>query len=172
MADFNAPGFEWEQGLSLPNCHYYSRLKGGAACTCTCLLGLTQTIETDNSNQLDLVFTNFDNAGVTFADAGIGKAGIFHRHMAVDIDLTFYKFAYSSERSHCKYAAGYHCVVRNALTAYNWPEVCSNTTADAAVDSLSAAVHYATDQFVPSGFITRNKYSSWLTVSSRLYSYL
>jgi hypothetical protein len=27
--DFNAPGFNWETGASLPKCHYYSKLKGG-----------------------------------------------------------------------------------------------------------------------------------------------
>jgi hypothetical protein len=26
--DFNAPGFNWESGSPLPNCHYYSELKG------------------------------------------------------------------------------------------------------------------------------------------------
>jgi hypothetical protein len=25
IGDFNAPGFDWKSGQSLPNCHYYSK---------------------------------------------------------------------------------------------------------------------------------------------------
>jgi hypothetical protein len=54
--DFNTPGFDWKCGLPQQNCHY-SKLKGDAICTSTCLLGLTQSLEANHSNNLlDLVF--------------------------------------------------------------------------------------------------------------------
>jgi hypothetical protein len=60
LGDFNAPGFKWVRGSSLPNCCYYSKLKGDAIYTSACLLGLRQLIKlADSRNLLDLVFANF-----------------------------------------------------------------------------------------------------------------
>jgi len=56
MVDVNIPNFDLERGLSLLNCHTYSKLKGDAIHTSACLMGLTQCLVTDNS--LDPVFTN------------------------------------------------------------------------------------------------------------------
>jgi hypothetical protein len=54
MGDFNTPGFDWECGLPLPNCHYYSKFKGDTIYTSACRLALTQSIETNYNNLLDL----------------------------------------------------------------------------------------------------------------------
>jgi hypothetical protein len=45
LGDFNAPGFNWGNGTPLPKCHYYSKLKGNAIYTSTCLLDLRQCVE-------------------------------------------------------------------------------------------------------------------------------
>ena len=37
---FSAPNFDWEGGLPLPNCHFYSKSKGAANHTSMCLLDL------------------------------------------------------------------------------------------------------------------------------------
>jgi hypothetical protein len=42
VGDLNTPGFDWERALSLQNSHYYSKLKGDAIYTSTCLLNLSQ----------------------------------------------------------------------------------------------------------------------------------
>jgi hypothetical protein len=53
---FQRSWFDWKSGLSLPNSHYYSELKGDAIYTSTCLLNLNQCIETaGSSNLLDLI---------------------------------------------------------------------------------------------------------------------
>jgi hypothetical protein len=40
--DFNTPGCDWKQGLHFSNCHSYSKLKGDAIYTSTCLLSLSK----------------------------------------------------------------------------------------------------------------------------------
>jgi hypothetical protein len=69
MGDFSVPNFDWERGLLLPNCYFYSKLKGDAIYTTTSLFGLIQRLLTDSS--LGLVFTNFDCAGTFFDDIGV-----------------------------------------------------------------------------------------------------
>jgi hypothetical protein len=82
----------WKFGLPVPNCHYYSKLKREALYTSTCLLRLTQSIETNhNNNPLDLVFVNFDNRRVSFVDMGMVKPDLLHSHMVIDIDLRIKK---------------------------------------------------------------------------------
>jgi hypothetical protein len=67
VGDFNAPGFDWDHGLSAPDCHYYSKLRGDAIYTSTCLLNLQQCIDAvGSSNLLDLVFTNLNDYNITF----------------------------------------------------------------------------------------------------------
>jgi hypothetical protein len=57
VGDFNALGFDWKSGLSLPNSHYYTKLKGDEIYTSTCLLNLYKCIDTvGSSNLLDLLF--------------------------------------------------------------------------------------------------------------------
>jgi hypothetical protein len=70
LGDFNASGFSWARGSSLPNCHYYSKLKDDAIYTSTTLLGLCQLVEAaDNCNLLDLVFANFSDLMPVLADS-------------------------------------------------------------------------------------------------------
>jgi hypothetical protein len=62
VGDFNSPGFDWNRGLSLPNSHYYSKIKGDAIYTSTCLLNLIQCIDiVGSSNLLDLMFFNLSD---------------------------------------------------------------------------------------------------------------
>jgi hypothetical protein len=59
LGGFNAPGFNWKSGTPLLKCHHYSKLKGDAIYTSTCLLGLRQCVEAvDSLNMLDLVFAS------------------------------------------------------------------------------------------------------------------
>jgi hypothetical protein len=72
VGDFNAPGFDWKRGLSLPNSHYYCKLKGEAIYTSTCLLNLNQCTDTDHSrNLLDLIFTNLRDLYIIPVDPGL-----------------------------------------------------------------------------------------------------
>jgi hypothetical protein len=59
--NFNIPRFDWKRGISQANCHYYSKLKGNAIYTSTCLLDLRKRIDAvGNGSLLDLAFTNFN----------------------------------------------------------------------------------------------------------------
>jgi hypothetical protein len=40
VGDFNVPGFDWSHGLSVPDWHYYYKLRGDVIYTSTCLLNL------------------------------------------------------------------------------------------------------------------------------------
>jgi hypothetical protein len=62
VGDFNAPGCYWKRRLSLPNSHYYCKLKGEAIYTSACLLNQNQCIVTDHTrNLLDLIFSNLSD---------------------------------------------------------------------------------------------------------------
>jgi hypothetical protein len=74
MGDFNTPLFDWKRGLSQANCHYYSKLKGDAIFTSTCLLDLRQRIDAvGSSSLLDIAFTNFSELNIDFIDSGMKK---------------------------------------------------------------------------------------------------
>jgi hypothetical protein len=61
----STPGFDWKRGLTQDNSPYYSRLKGSAICTSTCVLGLRErTGALGSSNLLDLVFQTLVCTGV------------------------------------------------------------------------------------------------------------
>jgi hypothetical protein len=66
VGDFNTPGFDWKCGLSLPNSHYYSKLKGGAIYTSTCLRNFNQCIDNaGSSNLLDFIFSTLSYLDIT-----------------------------------------------------------------------------------------------------------
>ena len=75
--NFNAPGFDWERGVSLPNCHFYPKLEGDAIYTSTCFLGCTQHPDKD--------FTNFDHLSMWFADEGVLKPAACHPPIVTEI---------------------------------------------------------------------------------------
>lgn len=88
LGDFNAPGFNWEIASPLPNCHNYSKLKGGAVYTSTCLLGLRQCFEpVDSHNFLDLVFANFTDVKSVPANFGLVSPYIYHPPLSIDVCL-------------------------------------------------------------------------------------
>jgi hypothetical protein len=79
VGGFNAPGFDWKSGLSMPNTHYYSKLKGDAIFTSTCLLNLNQCIDNvGSSNLLDFIFSNLSDLGITSLDSGLIKPDNYH----------------------------------------------------------------------------------------------
>jgi hypothetical protein len=79
VGDFNKPGFDWSHSQSLLGCHYYSKLKGDAIYSFTCLLNLHLCIDADDrTNLLELIFYNFSDIGITFLDSGIIKPDIYH----------------------------------------------------------------------------------------------
>jgi hypothetical protein len=89
VGDLNAPDFDWKSGLSMPNSHYYSRLKGDAIYTSTCLLNLNQCIDTvGSSNPLDLFFSNLSDIDITPVDPGLTKSDKYHPPLIINISLS------------------------------------------------------------------------------------
>jgi hypothetical protein len=79
MGDFNTPHFDWKDGLSQDNCHYYSKLKEDVIYTSSCLFDLRQRIDAiGSSSLLDLAFTNFNELNINFFDSGIIKPDAYH----------------------------------------------------------------------------------------------
>jgi hypothetical protein len=86
LGDFNAPGFNWESGTPLSKCHYYSKLKGDAIYTSTCLLGPRQCAEAiDSLNMLDLVFANFTDLKSVPAHSGLVTPDTYHPPLSIDV---------------------------------------------------------------------------------------
>jgi hypothetical protein len=88
LEDFSAPGFNWEMGPHLPNCHVYSNVKGDAIYTFTCRLGRRQCIETVHKlNLLELVFANFTDLKSVPDDSHLVKPDIYHPPFSIDVYL-------------------------------------------------------------------------------------
>jgi hypothetical protein len=164
LGDFNTPGFDWNRGLSVPDCHYYSKLRGDAIYTCTYLLNLQQCIEAvGSSNLLDLVFTNFSAYDITFPDSGIIKPDTYHPLMVIGITLPLVNPTQNCEYSYRKYASGDYTLLYTILTNYDWSCVYDTSSADAAAASLSAVVQDAMEQAIPRGFVTKSKFPHWFS---------
>jgi hypothetical protein len=90
IGDFNIPNFDWKRGLSLPNSHYYSKLKVDAIYTSTCLLDLSHCIDTvGSSNLLGLIFSNLRDLGITPVDPGLIKTDNYNPPLIINICLPF-----------------------------------------------------------------------------------
>jgi hypothetical protein len=88
VGDFNVSGFDWKSGVSLPNFHYYSKLKGHAIYSSTCFLNPNQCIDTAGShNLLDLMFSNLSDLSVDPVDPGLIKPDNYHPPLIINISL-------------------------------------------------------------------------------------
>jgi hypothetical protein len=164
VGDFNTTGFEWNHGLSVPDCHYYSKLKGDAVYTSTCLLNMHQCIDAVGINNfLDLIFSNFSDIGITFLDSGIIKTGTYHNPLVIDIILPLVSPTQNCEYSYRKFSSGGYILLYNILSNYDWSCVYDMNAVDAAVASLNAIVQDAMQQAIPRGFITKSKYPHWFS---------
>jgi hypothetical protein len=170
MGDFNTPSFDWKHGLSQTNYHYYSKLKGDAIYTSTCLLDLRQCIDTvGSSSLLDLAFANFSELHINLIDSGIIKPDAYLRPFVVDIFLPFDTSTHNCEYSYRKFASGDYTLLYNILSIYDWPLMYNITSVDDAVTSLSAVVLNAMNQAIPRGFIRKSKFPHWFLSALRYY---
>jgi hypothetical protein len=93
VGDFITPGFDWKFGLSLPNSHYYSKLKRDAIYTSTCLLNLNQCIDNvGSSNLFVLIFSNLSDLGITPVDPGLLKPDNYRPPLIINFLLPFAAF--------------------------------------------------------------------------------
>jgi hypothetical protein len=67
IGHFKTPDFDWNHGFSVPDGHYYCKLKGNAIHTSTCLLNLHERIDAEGSSNLfGLICSNLAYIDVTF----------------------------------------------------------------------------------------------------------
>jgi hypothetical protein len=91
VGDSNSPGFDWKLGVCLPNSHYYSKLKGDAIYASTCLLNLSQCLDTvGNGNLLELAFSNLSDFGITQVDPRLIKPDNYHPPLTYQFKSTLY----------------------------------------------------------------------------------
>jgi hypothetical protein len=159
MGDFNSPRFDWKRGLSQANCHYYSKLKGDAIYTSTCLLDLRQRTDVvGGSSLLDLAFTNFSELRINFIDSGIIKHDAYHPPFVIDVFfLPFDASTSNCEYAYRKFASEDYTLLYSILSTYDWSFMYSITSVYDAVTSLNSVVLNAMDQAIPRGFIRKSK---------------
>jgi hypothetical protein len=156
MGDFNTPRFDCKRGLSQPNCHYYSKLKGEATYTSTCLLDLRQRIDAvGSSSLLDLAFTNFSELNINFIDSDFIKPNAYHPPFVIDIFLPFNASTRNCEHSYHKFASGDYTLLYNILSTYDWSFMYNITSVDDAATSLNAVALNAMDQAIHRGSIRK-----------------
>jgi hypothetical protein len=62
LGDFNVPKYDWINDIPLPNCYYYSKIKGNFIHATSCFLGLYQhNNSVPNSALLNNILTNINN---------------------------------------------------------------------------------------------------------------
>ncbi|PNF20040.1 hypothetical protein B7P43_G05817 [Cryptotermes secundus] len=171
VGDFNAPGFDWKSGLALPNSHYYSKLKGDAIYTSTCLLNLNQCIDNvSGSNLLDLIFSNLSDISITPVDSGLIKPDNYHPPLIINICLSLATCIQNYKYSYRKFSSGDYALLYNNLSTYDWSCVYGTTSVDSAVAGLNAAVQDAMEHAIPRGIInTRMKFPHWYSSSLKYY---
>jgi hypothetical protein len=144
VGDFNAPGFDWKRGLSLPNSHYYCKLKGEAIYTSTCLLNLNQCIVTDHtSNLLDLIFNNLSDLDISPVDPGLIKPDIYHPPFIINVSLLLSNCSQSVVCSYRKFSSGNYALLYHILSTADWSCVYGTSSVDSAVTCLNAVVQDA-----------------------------
>jgi hypothetical protein len=112
VGDFNVPGFDWKSGMFLRNSHYYSKLKGDAIYTSTCLPNLNQRIDTvGSSNLLDLIFSNLSDLRITPVDPGLIKPDNYHPPLIINIYLPFSTCIQNYIYSYRKFSSGYYALL-------------------------------------------------------------
>jgi hypothetical protein len=171
VGDFNVPGFDWKSGLSLPNSHYYSELKGDAIYTSTCLLNLNQCIETaGSSNLLDLIFSNLSGFSADPVDPGLIKPDNYHPRLIINICLPIATSVQNYAYSYRKFSSGDYALLYTTLSTSDWSSVYDTTSVDSAVTCLNAAVQDAIEQVIPRGIINSNsKFPHWYSSSLKYY---
>jgi hypothetical protein len=133
--------------IILSKCHYYSKLKGDAIYTSTCLLGLKQCVEAvDSIKLLDLVFANFTDLKLVPVDSGLVTPDTYHPPFSIDVLLPHINNNLNSEFSYRIYSAGNSTLLYNILSTHDWSSVYETTSVDTAVASLNAAVRGAMEQ--------------------------
>jgi hypothetical protein len=171
VGDFNAPGFDWKIGLSLPNSHYYSKLKGDAIYTSTCLLNFNQCIDTVGSSNLhDLIFSNISDISITPVDPGLIKSDNYHPPMIINFCLSPATSTQNYIHSYRKFSSGDYALLYNILSTCDWSCVYGTTSVDSAVACLNAAVEDAMEHAIFRGIIKSNsKFSHWYSSSLKYY---
>jgi hypothetical protein len=171
IGDFNAPDFDWKRGLSLPNSHYYCKIKGEAIYTSTCLLNLNQCLDTvHSSNLLDLIFTNLRDLDITPAVPGLIKPDNYHPPLIIKVSLPVANSKQSAVRSFRKFSSGDYGLLYHILSTTDWSCVYGTSSVDSAVDCLNAVVQGAMELAIPRGVIKSNsKFPHWYSNSLRSY---
>jgi hypothetical protein len=171
VGDFNAPGFDWKNCLSLLNSHYYSKLKGDAIYTSTCLLNLNQCIATvGSSNRLDLIFSNLSNLCITPVDPGLIMPDNYHPSLITNIYLPFATCIQNYVYSYRKFSSGDYALLYNILSTFVRSGVYGTTSVDSAVACLNAAVQDAMEHEIPCGVINANsKFPHWYSSTLKYY---
>jgi hypothetical protein len=171
VGDFNAPGFDWKSGLSLPNSHYYSKLKGDAIYTSTCLLNLNQCIDTvGSSSLLDLIFSSLSDLGIIPVDPGLIKSVNYHPSLITNIYLPLTTCIQNYVYSYRKFSFGDYALLYNILSTFNWSCLYGNTSVDSAVACLSVAVQDAMEHAIPRGVTNANlKFPHWFSSTLKYY---
>jgi hypothetical protein len=83
------PKYNWISGTPLPNCHYYSKIKGYLTHATSCLLGLYQhNSSVPNSALLDLVLTNINDLRVSVSDFPMVAPDNYHPPLHLNLKLT------------------------------------------------------------------------------------
>jgi hypothetical protein len=169
LRDFNAPGFNWRCGTSLPSSHHYSKLKGNAMYTSACLLGLGQLIEAaDSPNLLDLVFANFSDLASAPADFGLIKPNAYHPPLIICTYLQHFPSSPTSTPSR-NFSAGDYILLYSTLSVCDWSDVYNSTSVDGAVARLSRTVHDAMEKSIPYSHAQKSKFMPWFSKALRYY---
>jgi hypothetical protein len=113
-------------------------------------------------------FSNFVDISFYYVDHGPVHPDSFNPPFINDCTIPLRLNNQNFNTPYKRYSAGYYVLLFNTLLTYDWSALYNETSVDAVVDILNAAVAQAINLAVPSGCVTKHKYPVWF--SGRLRS--
>jgi hypothetical protein len=166
LGDFTVPKYDWINGTPLPNCHYYSKIKGNLIQATSCLLGLYQhNSSVANGTLFDLVLTNINDLRVSVSDFPTVAPDNYHPPLHLNLKLTvdFQPAIMTPQRS---YKHGDYLLLYTTLSNCDWSCVLNENSVDSAVHNLtvrmSEAINEAISSLIPNSSTFPHSFSSSL----------
>jgi hypothetical protein len=169
LGDFNVPKYDWIYGTPLPNCHYYSKIKGNLIHATSCLLGLYQhNSSVPNSALLDRVLTNINDLRVSVSDFPMVAPDNYHPPLHLNLKLTV-DFQPAVMTPQLSYKRGDYLLLYATFSNCDWSCVLNENSVHSAVHDLTARVTEAINEAIPSLIPNSSTFPRWFSSSLKYY---
>jgi hypothetical protein len=131
LGDFYVPGFDWANGFTQANSHYYTKIRGDVFHGASCNFGLSQyNLTILNKNLIDLGFANFSCINVTISNLDFIEPDALHPSLVIDLSSTIVSSHTQPSRLSRDYTRADYFLLCKYLSAYDWSCVDNQSSMD------------------------------------------